>query len=85
MGQADDVCLLSNDLYSLNNLLQLTLNYCQQFHIELSADKTKLLKISPRKDNTLTFSNPLTIYDQNIEFADQAEHVGVVRSPSGNQ
>ena len=48
VGQADDVCLLSNDLYSLNNLLQLTLNYCQQFHIELSADKTKLLKISPR-------------------------------------
>ena len=33
VGQADDVCLLSNDLHSLNNLLQLTLNYCQQFHI----------------------------------------------------
>ena len=82
VGQADDVCLLSNDLFSLNNLLQLTLNYCQQFHIELRADKTKLLMISPRNNNTLTFSNPLTIYDQNI--ADQAEHVGFVRSPYGN-
>ena len=84
VGQADDVCLLSNDLYSLHNLLQLTLNYCQQFHIQLCADKTKLLKISHASDTSLTFFNPLAIYDQKIEFSDQAEHVGVIRSPSGN-
>ena len=35
-------------------------------------------------DTSFTFFNPLAIYDQKIEFSDQAEHVGVVRSPGGN-
>ena len=84
VGQADDVCLLSNDLHSLSNLLHLTLSYCKQYHIQLCADKTKLLKIDRGNSDIFSFFNPLTIFDQKINFTTQAEHVGVVRSPAGN-
>ena len=46
VGQADDVGLLANCIYSLFNILQLALIFCQAFHIELCADKTKLLLIT---------------------------------------
>ena len=84
VGQADDVCLLSNDLHSLNNLLQLTLTYCKQYHIQLCHDKTKLLQIHRGNNTSLSSFNPLTIIDKKVDFTSQAEHVGVVRSPAGN-
>ena len=41
IGQADDVALISNDLHSLQCLLDLSLFYCQKYHVSLSPVKTK--------------------------------------------
>ena len=46
IGQADDVVLLSNDVMLLNNLLQLTLDYCSSHHVILAPEKTKLMVFS---------------------------------------
>ena len=43
IGLADDTALVSNDISQLQHLLQLTLNYCQEYQVQLSAVKTKLL------------------------------------------
>ena len=42
IGQADDVALISNDLQSLQGLLDLSLSYCSKYHVTLSSEKTKL-------------------------------------------
>ena len=46
VGQADDIALLSSNIYSLFNLLHLVLKYCKQYNIKLCADKTKLLLLA---------------------------------------
>ena len=84
VGQADDTGLLSNDLNKLNHLLQLTLNYCRKFNVELCAAKTKLLMISPFRKKSVVVHNPINIGGKPIEFVEEAEHVGVLRSSHGN-
>ena len=42
VGQADDVVLLSNNIYILFNILHIALRYCKDYHVDLCADKTKL-------------------------------------------
>ena len=80
-GQADYVYLLSNDLHSLNNLLQLTLSYCKQYHIQLCTDKTKLLKIDRKNSDSFTFFNPVTIFDQEVNFTPQPMNMLVFYAP----
>ena len=82
VGQADDVVLCSNDIYMLYNLLVLTLDFCKKFSVHLSADKTKLLNYSD-KTNTVVM-NPIIIDNKQINLSDEAEHVGIIRSVSGN-
>ena len=50
LGQADDCVPVSDDLFSLKNLLELTLDYCNKYHVLLASEKTKLLAFSPPKD-----------------------------------
>ena len=45
VGQADDTGLLSNNLYRLNHILQLALEYCVKYNVQLCQSKTKLLQI----------------------------------------
>ena len=52
VGQADDVAIVSNNIHSLKNALNLALNYCQRFHVELCPDKTKLLVLSRDPEET---------------------------------
>ena len=87
IGQADDTVLVSNDIFQLQHLLQLTLSYCQKYQVQLSASKTKLLVLAKDKTDYLEYVscvNPIQIGDTRIDFADNAEHVGIIRSPSGN-
>ena len=42
IGQADDIALVSNDIFHLQSLLDLSLDYCQRHHVHLSPGKTKL-------------------------------------------
>ena len=83
-GQADDTALLSNDIQKLKHILQLCTSYCQKYHVQLSTSKTKLMMISPNKDCVFVPYNPLTINGESIKFVTEAEHVGVVRSTTGN-
>ena len=85
VGQADDVLLLSNNIHNLANILHLTMKYCQNYHVELCADKTKLLHFPSSKINADVPYNPIKINKQQICLSDKAENVGVIRSPAGNQ
>ena len=89
IGQADDAVLLSSDIYCLSNLLSLTMTYCSLYHVQLSHEKTKLQVFAPAKLQQSvqywTLASPISIDNQFIEFVDTAEHVGVLRSVSGNQ
>ena len=88
IGQADDVVLLSYDLFLLKNLLQLTLDYCGKHHVTLAPEKTKLMVFAPKQHKHLVnyqkAVTSLSINDTTINFTDVAEHVGVIRSTDGN-
>ena len=56
IGQADDCVLLSDDINFLKNLLTLTTDYCQKYHVMLAPEKTKLLSFSaPRHKATIDY------------------------------
>ena len=88
IGQADDTCLLSNCLYKLQQLLQLAIEYCNKYHVELVPEKTKLLCYSPSglSSSTLYWKlvSPVSLGSSKLEFSNEAEHVGVLRSVNGN-
>ena len=70
VGQADDTCLLSNDIFSLFNILHITMSYCKQYNVELCATKTKLVMISPNHQPVQIPINPISIYGHEIAPSD---------------
>ena len=88
VGQADDVLLCSNSIDSLRLLTTLTEKYCDKYNVKLVPSKTKLMGYSDPKNSHLIdlakLTNPITINNQPVSFTDEFEHVGVVRSISGN-
>ena len=88
IGQADDVVLLSTDVFLLSNLLQLTLDYCEKHQVTLAPEKTKLMVFSsPRENDLVTYQKevcPIQINGTPIKFVTTAEHVGIIRSVDGN-
>ena len=88
IGQADDTVLLSNSLFSLQNLLYLSLNFCKKQQVILCVEKTKLQVLStPNMKNDVNYMkliSPVKINGQKIDFFEEVEHVGVVRSTNGN-
>ena len=84
IGQADDVALVSNDIFALHHLLQLSLHYCQRHHVTLRADKTKLQVFSDKRSEMDAYYakviSPLVMNDKPIKFVPEAEHVGLLRS-----
>ena len=88
IGQVDDCVLLADSLFSLKNILTLTLDYCNKYHVKLAPEKTKLLAFTaPRHKTILEFTKLVSIIEiENtvINFSDTAEHVGIVRSSSSN-
>ena len=88
IGQADDSALLSNDIFALQNLLLLTLQYCEEYSVTLVPEKTKLLAFCPSgSEDAVSYAkiiSPISINGTAIPFSDSAEHVGIVRSVHGN-
>ena len=88
IGQADDVALVSDDIFSLLNLLQLSLSYCERYHVTLRSDKTKLQAFCDKRSEMKAFYakaiSPIVMAGLPIKFVDEAEHVGVLRSTCGN-
>ena len=84
VGQADDVCLLSDDLHKLICIVQLAMDYATEYHIEMVPEKTKLLCYSPKSYQDTTYYwkavAPLIMDGTRICFSNEAEHVGNVRS-----
>ena len=80
--QADDVASISTDVWSLNNLLTLNLDYCSQNHVILAPEKTKLMVFHNSLDDLdIVYQknvSPLMINDVKIPFSEEAEHVGEV-------
>ena len=77
------VTVTALDWNSLYNILQLVLNFCSCYKIDLCADKTKLLLFS-LNDHQIYPLNPIVVSGKQIHFTNSAEHVGVVRSPEGS-
>ena len=78
---------MANDVDQLQHLLQLALDYCAKYQVELSSSKTKLLVFSPEETNYVKYVkllSPIHIGNTVIPFVDSAEHVGILRSVSGN-
>ena len=84
VGQADDTALISNNIHKLHHILQIVLEYCLKYNVQLCPAKTKLLKITPARQSSFEPYNPIQINGKQIEFVDEAEHVGVLRSVEGN-
>ena len=88
IAMADDTLLTTNSTNQLQNLLQLTNNFCQKYHVELCVEKTKLQVMSTKamklKTDYLKSTSQIKINDIKLEFVDIAEHVGIIRSISGN-
>ena len=88
IGQADDTVLISNKIQNLMYLLHLTKTFCSKYQVKLCSEKTKL-QVFATKDLALSAAyaksiNPIEINNKKIEFSDEAEHVGILRSTSGN-
>ena len=87
IGLADDAILISNDITHLQCLLYLTVQYCNKYEVELVPEKTKLLAFSNVNDkiflNYVKLISPISLNNERIEFSDEAEHVGILRSTSG--
>ena len=84
VGLADDSVIASNKLSNLANILHLTNNYCQKYQVSLSHSKTKLLRMTNIDKDELEVFNPIVIKGKHIEFTNEAEHVGIIRSVEGN-
>ena len=88
LGQADNVVLLSHDIFFLSHLLGLTLDYCRKHHLTLAPEKTKIMVFSaPRHKELVSYQkavSPIEIDNIPIKFVTTAEHVGITRSVDGN-
>ena len=84
----DDVGYVTNDIFALQNLLDLALMYCKQHHVTLRADKTKLQVFSNKNSNMQAYYakviSPINMDGITVSFVEEAEHVGLIRSTSGN-
>ena len=88
IGQADDVILVSDDIFNLKLLVGLTLDYCANYRVKLVPSKIKLLPVYHNRHLPLIdyaeIVNRIKIDDTDVHFVTQAEHVGVIRSCQGN-
>ena len=78
IGLADDIALLSNSIISLLHLLYLTVEYCKQYYVDLVPEKTKFIV------DYQTKFHPITLNNMKVPLSQEAEHVGILRSPDGN-
>ena len=88
VGQADDVFLSTNNLNSLNNLLYLTKQYCSKYKVSLVPEKTKLQLFLPSflsiYEDYFRCDNFLSIDSMKVDFVEETEHVGIIRSVHDN-
>ena len=90
IGQADDVVHVANTIDDLHLLVTITEAYCRKYRVKLVPSKTKLMVFaSAAKDQQYQVElakilNPIKVDNTPVEFNTEAEHVGIIRSTSGN-
>ena len=88
IGLADDTLHVSNNIHNLFYLLHLTLLLCSKYQVQLCSEKTKLQAFATKDMNFAVdyakHINPIKVNNEKIEFVESAEHVGMLRSTSGN-
>ena len=88
IGKECDVALVYNDIFALQNLLQLSIQYCKFHHVTLRGDKTKLQVFSDFRSAMAAYYarivSPIMMEGKQVKFSEEVEHVGLTRSPSGN-
>ena len=88
LGQADYTVLVYDCLIKLYGLLHLAVEYCEKYHVELVADKTKLISFVPSSKSVVTdvhkISNPLNLDGHKNDFVSSAEHLGIICSIDSN-
>ena len=83
--------LVSNNIHDLAYLLKLSLSFSDKYHGEICAEKTKLQVYWPNRApgyldiDFIEETNPIIIDGKKIPFSTVADHVGIVRSTSGNR
>ena len=84
IGQADDVCLLSDSIHKLQCILNLAMSYAEEYHVEMVPEKTKLMCFTPRGQELQTYywkvSTPISMAGHYVDFSSEAEHVGILRT-----
>ena len=82
------MALVSNDIFALQSLLQLSPLYCQSHHVRLRPEKTKLQAFCTSYSEIEAYYaktvSPITMEGNPVNFVEKAEHVGVLRSSAGN-
>ena len=88
IGQADDSVIVTNNIHHLKYLLELTITFCNKHQVQLCSDKTVLqVYHNGRIQNKLDYLKtmfPLKIDNKVIDYEESTEHVGVIRSVTGN-
>ena len=88
IGQADDTAILSNSPHSLQNLLQLSINFCEKNRVQLCVEKTCLQVLCTQSMRDWVrhdkLSSPINIDGKILDFVELAEHVRIIRSSQNN-
>ena len=92
IGQADDNVRISNEINALQNILQLTLYFCKKYHVDLCTVKTRLQAFFTSENQAtgdhIKSISPVRINEEEVPFVKSSdegpEHVGIIRSKSGN-
>ena len=87
IGFADDVALLSPSPHALQSLLNISQSLTTSCCMLNVKEKTKVLAFAPKGDVSVAYwqgVSPLSMNDSPLPLSTEADHVGVLRSPSGN-
>lgn len=80
--QADDICLISNNVHSLQHLISTCESYSRKWRFIFSSTKSKIVVFTPKKK--LHFSCDLFLYGMKLPIVDSIVHVGVLLNGRNN-
>ncbi|PJE78122.1 hypothetical protein CI610_02944 [invertebrate metagenome] len=80
--QADDTCLVSTNITSLNKMLTICESYSRKWRFLYSASKSKVVVFSNKR--TITINCTLRLYDNILPVVSEITHVGILLNDKHN-
>ena len=71
---ADDMCLIAPSRGAMQKMLDICVNFCDEFCLSFNIKKSKVMVFGNTKGKNVT---PLTLYDKPLEFVPQWTNLGV--------